>query len=97
MISTSTTELSESRGTFLFIFLYFVLDNKGFKVASILAKFIALWNLENAYNYIVRTNFNRDSPKTNNNIYIFSYNFWDGHLKLSSYDPILLARSPVFR
>ena len=34
------------------------------------------------YNYIARVNFNRDSPKIN--FKIFSYSFWDRHLKLGS-------------
>ena len=35
-----------------------------------LAKVIALSNFENKYNYIVRANFDRDSPKINYKIYL---------------------------
>ena len=47
----------------------------GMKKILFLAKVIEFSNRENTYNYIARTNFNRD----------FSYSFWDKYLKLGSY------------
>ena len=48
-----------------------------------LAKVIALSNLKNTYNHIVRANLNRDSLKIS--FKISSYIFWDKPLKLYSY------------
>ena len=50
-----------------------------------LAKVIESLNRENTYNYIARTNLNRNFPKINFKIYILLYSIWDKCLKLGSY------------